>query len=429
MFQLKKHLSNAKYNRRQTNANEKEYRLINLPGNSLPDYNPIDMGYFEEYIPGRWRVYYTYPDPNTGKNRRWMIYSLEYKGSRIPLKDEEMAKDLLKAINKEINDSNLQHNPFSFMPNHGGMLTFASQAEMYKKQLESDVRNKQKKPLQRQKIVHYFDTLFIPYFKDMDVTKIKGFHIAGLVNDHLPKEWSIKQRINVMGFLQTFFTRWLIPDVVKTLPKWPDIGSPPKKPIVWIDWETISATIKNIGEKHQPVFWNGFAHGLRPGEAVALEKQDFDFRSGMGSMIVQRSRWDGETTQHTKNNGYRTIPVNPIVRDQLENKMKGMIGDKSLLFPDPDTGEAYTHPKLSYLWNRSCKKTGIKISLRNAMRDSWVMAMANSGKSIQSISAALGHSDVKVTQRYFQMLTEATGRELYGDNNIVEVEFKKRGKR
>jgi integrase len=386
------------------------------------------MGEFQEYRTGRWRVYYSYEDPNTGKKKRWMIYSLEYRGGWISLRDERMAKDLLTAINREISDPNIQHNPYSFLPNSGGMLAFSKQAELYKKQLESDVLNKQKKPLQQQKITHYFDKYFIPFFKDIEVTKIKGFHLADLVNNRLPAKWSIKQRVNVMGFLRTFFVRQLIPDVVMTLPKWPDIGTPAKKPITWIEWATIEATIKEIADKHRGVFWCGFGHGLRPGEAVAIEKADFDFRTDMGSLLIQRSRWNGETTPHTKNNGYRAVPINPLIREKMETIARGIIGDKTLAFPDPDTGEPYTHAKIRYHWLKACKKTGAKISLRNAMRGSWAMAMANSGKSIQAVSAALGHADIRVTQRYFEMLTEATGRDLYGDDNVVEVKFNNKGK-
>ncbi len=383
-----------------------------------------DMGLVQAraYKSGKWQLYYTYPDPFTGNARRWFIYSIKYQNVWVPINSKQLADQVRAIINKEVDDR--KHNPWQYQKSFGNALSFNVQVEKYFEYLTERVKRGLIKPDHFNKSKRLFDEVFKPYFDNMDVTHVTAVQTDELTRK-LPTSWKPKTLKNAFDILKAFFNRLEYLNIIHKSPAFPDLGKMPKPAIEWINEQSQDEILSGIPSRYRSIYQVMAAHGLRPGEARALQKGDVAFGGEYGSITIKRAFSDDTLFETPKDKEARVVPINPKARELLESIISRVVGNSTFLFIDPDTGKPYTRRKVYTQWTKAAKKAGYDIDNYRGVRTSYISQMAQDGKAIQAVSAAAGHSTLEMTQHYFKMVSEPTGKLLYGKDNLHKLRRKK----
>ncbi len=178
------------------------------------------------------------------------------------------------------------------------------------------------------------------------------------------------------------------------MPSFPTISIPEPK-WKWLSEEQQAEIFKHIPKDDLPIFVFMSLHGVRPGEARALKVSDVNFNNQ--SITIQRAMTRNIITT-TKNKKIRVIPIHPDFIDNLKKLCQNKL-PSAFVFTYSKTKRNYSETVLRTIWKKATKKAGIEITMYEALRHSW--ASQRVGKvPLYLISKALGHSDLKVTQRY-----------------------------
>lgn len=104
---------------------------------------------------------------------------------------------------------------------------------------------------------------------------------------------------------------------------------------------------------------------------------------------------------NSKSKKVRSVPLNDSALDiinQLDTE-----GDFDYLFINRITGKPYTN--IHKYWGKLRSKIGMRSIRIHDMRHTYASLLANSGRTILEISRVLGHSSVKVSERYSHLST------------------------
>ncbi|MGY5465080.1 tyrosine-type recombinase/integrase [Citrobacter koseri] len=125
--------------------------------------------------------------------------------------------------------------------------------------------------------------------------------------------------------------------------------------------------------------------GLRLGETRHLLLEDID--------------WSRQTItlRETKNGKLRCVPVGDKAFVLL-TEQRQLLGDKGWVFPGHNTTNPVAEPRR--LQKRICEKAGISPFTIHEMRHTFATKLIESGADIHTIKDLLGHSTIKVTERY-----------------------------
>ncbi|HBE4649645.1 TPA: site-specific integrase [Escherichia coli] len=125
--------------------------------------------------------------------------------------------------------------------------------------------------------------------------------------------------------------------------------------------------------------------GLRLGETRYLLLEDID--------------WSRQTItlRETKNGKLRCVPVGDKAFVLL-TEQRQHLGDKGWVFPGYNTTNPVAEPRR--LQKRICEKAGISPFTIHEMRHTFATKLIESGADIHTIKDLLGHSTIKVTERY-----------------------------
>ncbi len=125
--------------------------------------------------------------------------------------------------------------------------------------------------------------------------------------------------------------------------------------------------------------------GLRLGETRFLLLEDID--------------WSRQTItlRETKNGKLRCVPVGDKAFVLL-TEQRQHLGDKGWVFPGYNTTNPVAEPRR--LQKRICEKAGISPFTIHEMRHTFATKLIESGADIHTIKDLLGHSTIKVTERY-----------------------------
>lgn len=132
--------------------------------------------------------------------------------------------------------------------------------------------------------------------------------------------------------------------------------------------------------------------GVRVGELLVIDWSDISFSNG--SVTIKRSVFKG-IIGSPKSNRFRRIPLAKDVLDLLYQRRQ----KEGFVFLNNE-GQIYSRYSLDRALDRACKAAGVPIVSWHPLRHSFASKLANNGISIQVIQTLLGHSDIKVTQRY-----------------------------
>jgi integrase len=243
------------------------------------------------------------------------------------------------------------------------------------------------------KLRQYIDKYFLPFFNKEDCRKIRTYHVENFLLS-IPSHLSLKTKRNIMIMLHNFCDWLFRREIIARIPSFPSL-SPPEPPIYWIDKDTQLHIISFIPELHRPVFEFLAYHPVRPGEARALKVVDCNLKDF--TIHICRA-WSLNELRSRKNKKPYYLPLNHTFIDKYRNIFKDKLPE-AFLFTNT-YGKPYTDGRLRKIWNRACRKAGIKISLYHATRHSIASQAVEKGVPMELIQKALDHTSSKTTKRY-----------------------------
>ena len=232
---------------------------------------------------------------------------------------------------------------------------------------------------------------------NLDVRKVELKDIVKL-KDSL-SHVSIKTRRNILNCLKTFY-KWLFDrGMVSVIPKFPEITGEDGKQGRPIDYDTQQEALVRLPEKDRDIIIFLMETGLRPGEACALLVEHFD--QHMGIMRIERTFTGHKIRETTKQKRKRMIPLSDAALSIAARHAHGK-HPQAFLFINSGTGKHYVPDTLWRIWHLH---SGLDIRLYDATRHSFGSQLATENNLYQ-VSKLMGHSTIKMTERYLDMKTE-----------------------
>ena len=176
-------------------------------------------------------------------------------------------------------------------------------------------------------------------------------------------------------------------------------------PTVDPEWYTIEERdiLLETCKQHKPewyaYFFTAFRTGLRAGEMAALRWDDVELIGPYPHLRVRHSRRrkpkDGIRDKSTKNGKARTVPLSPALVEVL--KAHRHLGKYVFLTPQGEPlGVNGATKALQWL----CRKAGLKVIHRHAMRHSFASHVVQRTGNIVAVQELLGHADLTMARRY-----------------------------
>lgn len=125
--------------------------------------------------------------------------------------------------------------------------------------------------------------------------------------------------------------------------------------------------------------------GMRIGEIMALRWEDVFFNE---DYIYVRDSKSGRS---------RKVPINRVSRDALIS-LQNRAGGSGFVFPNPRTGSFVKYPRKAFM--NACARAGISGLRIHDLRHQAASAMVQAGVDLHTVSKILGHSTIKLTERY-----------------------------
>ena len=238
----------------------------------------------------------------------------------------------------------------------------------------------------------------------LQMRDIRAFHIDNWWEDLKDKGLSPHYMNDIHQWLKRFMGEAYELDIIEKVPRFPATLDKPEQDIEWLAEDEQLRVFEELPKYDRPIFDFMFLTGVRVSEAIATHRSDIDFKRGR-TVIQHTVKRDRHTIGYTKNKKPRIIPHVEEVMECLETALK-FSGLNKLLFTNK-WGRIYTQDYLRSTFKKACIKSGVKpIHLKNATRHSFGMQMVNSGVDIWTTSKAMGHSDIKMTENYANILAE-----------------------
>ncbi|MBZ5565899.1 MAG: site-specific integrase [Acidobacteriia bacterium] len=144
----------------------------------------------------------------------------------------------------------------------------------------------------------------------------------------------------------------------------------------------------------QPIVLLAVSTGMRRGEILGLRWMDVDLLNRQINL------------PRTKNGKGRTVYLNEKAMDVF----RSLELDKETLANEPVLGVDVTPEEVSMRFMRACRKAGVMDFHFHDLRHTYATWLRQSGVQLDEIARQLGHSDLRMTQRYAH-LTESQARE------------------
>ncbi len=240
------------------------------------------------------------------------------------------------------------------------------------------------------------------FFNTKDVREMRKVDIINYQR-YLQQNFSLSNKSikNIMDVFKSFLN-YLKNDleIISVVPKFPDIDIE-IKPFKWLSQEDQIKLFELVPDKHKPIFAFLMLHGCRPSEARALKCKNVDLQNHTITISATFSGSIYREKRKGKKSRFITIPIHSelygYIADRVENNLP-----EAFIFVNPNTGKFYCENSLRIIWNMIRKEAGIDNSLRlyDATRHSFASNLVNSGSTIYKVSKLLGHSSVKMTEKY-----------------------------
>ncbi|MDY6823024.1 MAG: site-specific integrase [Thermodesulfobacteriota bacterium] len=181
--------------------------------------------------------------------------------------------------------------------------------------------------------------------------------------------------------------------------------------------------INLIPEHHQPIFlWLVLHPGRRPGEAMAIQKDDYNqFKN---TFTISHAISDRKLVQYPKNGQHHEIPCHDSFIPFLYDLLKS---DSKFLFVNPrarNEGKRYGDNVLNNLWRQACKDYGISISMYNGTKHSTLDYYYNDLQvPLTDLMELTGHQNLESIKQYSRMNVERKRRLLDLENDAPHLKL------
>jgi integrase len=210
---------------------------------------------------------------------------------------------------------------------------------------------------------------------------------------------------NVMDTMRAFMTyAWRNGNIV-TIPPFPlkseyGLG---QKDIRTVPRDVQFEIIRFIPAIHRPIFyWLALHPGRRPGEAMAIYKEDYNrFKN---CFIIKRTISNRKLVEFPKNYKCHEAACHESFEPFLEELMQT---DGPFLFTNPLSrreGKRYTDSTLNKLWAKACQACDIQISLYNGLKHSTLDYYYNDlNVPLTDLMDLTGHKNLDCIKHYARM--------------------------
>lgn len=176
---------------------------------------------------------------------------------------------------------------------------------------------------------------------------------------------------------------------------------------MWAYWEEMEINrfflkIKNL--TLYPLFATALYTGMRRGELAGLKWDCIDF--ARNQIIVKRVRDRNGLRDTTKSGKSRLIPINPSLYPILLELWDKRTDDYQLVFTKEDGSELNAHHLGRDFDKYQSSVDGLKRIRFHDLRHTFASQFVMKGGSIYTLREILGHTDVKMTQRYAHLSPE-----------------------
>lgn len=341
--------------------------------------------------PTRLFVSFYWKDPKFKRSKRLKIYS-DKQGA--PLDSYVRAHRVLEVIRNEVDEH--RFDPTNYQRSKYQNLGFEEIATRW---LQNQIKLMEKgdlSPSYIKELNRFVTKRFMPYFQKFDVRDLKSGHIKSFYLD-LPEHLSPKTRRNIMSALHKMLSDFLDDEFIETMPKFPKFKIP-EPSWNWADKETQESIIQRIPNRFTDVpFINFMArHGVRPGEARALQWRDLNLKEGLA--VIRRTFSLNQLREFTKTKKIRIIPLHPETIKELR-ELPRPINKEQFVFTKK--GKPYSESWARKIWNKAKRDLDIgDLKLYEGTRHSVASQAYNRGVSLELIGEMLGHTNPKTTKRY-----------------------------
>lgn len=231
-----------------------------------------------------------------------------------------------------------------------------------------------------------------PFFGKMDIDKITALNVEEFKAKKQAEgkcNKSINNYLGMLGKCLNCAEEWGLLDKV---PRIKPLKTPPQKFRFFTEAEynQLLEETKKINQEFYEMVLFTLRTGVRVGELKALMWEDIDFKNK--KVTIKRSIVNG-IIGSPKSNKIRKIPLTNDTVEML-NAKKRVSADFYI----------FNHEKSRFSLNRSlkraCKNLELKVGGWHDLRHTFASKLSNNGVALQVIQALLGHSDLKMTQRY-----------------------------
>lgn len=140
--------------------------------------------------------------------------------------------------------------------------------------------------------------------------------------------------------------------------------------------ERFDKVMKHIPDEHKPFYMWLYLHLRRPGEAMALRKEDYDKERDI--FIIRRGVSAGEIIERTKTGDQHEIPCVSEFRNYMADIPPKTFGPYFFTCSESKSdGHRYTGKLYRKYWNEACIKAGEKIDVYRGTKTSRASQMVN----------------------------------------------------
>jgi integrase len=247
----------------------------------------------------------------------------------------------------------------------------------------------------------YVNRLWIPFFGETNIREIRGKDIKAF---YYSLTQGPKAVYNAMAALHKLFTDAFDEEIIQTIPKFPPelkASNIPEPAWKWASEEIQDNIFEHLEPEDLYFILFQCSHGTRTGETRALQHGDIDLEN---ERVTIARAFSGQDLRHTKSKRIRKIPLDPVWKEIYLSRPTSITPSAFVFLKD---GKPFSESWARKKWNEAREKAGVgHLTLYAGSRQSLASQAANRGASIYAIAKFLGHSNLKVTERYAHLNTD-----------------------
>jgi len=237
-----------------------------------------------------------------------------------------------------------------------------------------------------------FVRIFVDFFGDTDIRDIGNRQIVDFYRS-LGAGYSAKSQSNVLSCLHKMLCDAQDYGDIGLVPKFPKVDIA-ERDFDIIDLDTQDEIINSVTDATDKTYLLFTARQMvRPSETRALYWSDLDFKHGR--VKIHRHFSLQEIKPTTKSKRIKILPLDGQVREALMKLPRHI----TCPFVFQKNGKCYSESYARKLWNKTCAKLGVKISLYQGTRHSSITAAVERA-GYDDVQEFVGHTRREMTKRY-----------------------------